>query len=121
MYDAKLLSSYCTIKKWILKILIQLFYNNFQDKMINILYLHTCKNNWVRQAVKKKHRCDDGAGRGLEPLIRPCFTFLASQRSLFRGTFKYSITGLLIRWKLIGSIIRKDIIDNEVSRLNHSG
>ena len=64
MYDAKLLSSYCTIKKWILKILIQLFYNNFQDKMINILYLHTCKNNWVRQAVKKKHRCDDGAGRG---------------------------------------------------------
>ena len=62
-----------------------------------------------------------GQGEGLEPLIRPCFTFLASQRSLFRGTFKYSITGLLIRWKLIGSIIRKDILDNEVSRLNHSG
>ena len=59
-------------------------------------------------------------GEGLEPLIRPCFTFLASQRSLFRGTFKYSIIGLLIRWKLLG-IIRKDIIDNEVSRLNHSG
>ena len=69
-------------------------------------------HNWITQCrikgsywLLKKHRSDDGGGRGFElpdlPLVLPLIYIFGSYRTLFSVTYNWSIPDSFIWWKLL--------------------